>query len=191
MKRVIYLIILIGIIVVSLPACIKKDNPDIQPEIPITQGVNIDKYSINQLFPNPKTVTIKGVDYLQSQLPAGNLGGRIIASTIGEGPKTFNPFTAKDATSSQMANMMYDGLVSANPVTGEVTPKLAKSVEIKENDYIIHLRHGIKWSDGKPITADDVIFTWRDIVFKGLGNTSVFKNFIKSGCTKTLFHINS
>ncbi len=181
MKRVIYLIILIGIIVVSLPACIKKDNPDIQPEIPITQGVNIDKYSINQLFPNPKTVTIKGVDYLQSQLPAGNLGGRIIASTIGEGPKTFNPFTAKDATSSQMANMMYDGLVSANPVTGEVTPKLAKSVEIKENDYIIHLRHGIKWSDGKPITADDVIFTWRDIVFKGLGNTSVRDSIIIDG----------
>ena len=181
MKRVIYLIILIGIIIGGLKACIHRDIPEVKTEVPVNQNTNIDKCSINQIFPNPKTVTIKGVDYLQSQLPVGDFGGRIISSTIGEGPKTFNPFTAKDATSSQMASMMYDGLVSANPVTGEVIPKLAKSVEIKGNDYIIHLRRGIKWSDGKLITADDVMFTWKDIVFKGLGNTSVRDSIIIDG----------
>ena len=80
-----------------------------------------------------------------------------------------------------MAGIMYDGLVSSNPVTGEIIPKLAKSIEIKGNDYIVNLRHGIKWSDGEPITADDVLFTWQDIVFKGLGNTSVRDSVIIDG----------
>ena len=181
MKRVIYLIILIGIITACMPACLRRDTNISQSEIPVVKEVQLNKYPLNKIFPNPKTVTINGVDYIQSQLPVGYYGGRLIASTIGEGPKTFNPFTAKDATSSQMANMMYDGLVSLNPVTGEVVPKLAKSIDVKGNKYIIHLRHGIEWSDGKPITADDVIFTWKDIVFAGLGNTSVRDSIIIDG----------
>ena len=71
-----------------------------------------------------------------------------------------------------MAGLMYDGLVTTNPRTGEVVPLLAKSFEIDGNDYIIHLRHGIKWTDGKPITADDVMYTYEEIVFKGYGNPS-------------------
>lgn len=34
-------------------------------------------------------------------------------------------------------------------------------------------KKGLRWSDGKEITADDVIFTWRDIILAGFGNTSV------------------
>ena len=83
MKRVIYLIILIGIIIGGLKACIHRDIPEVKTEVPVNQNTNIDKCSINQIFPNPKTVTIKGVDYLQSQLPVGDFGGRIISSTIG------------------------------------------------------------------------------------------------------------
>ena len=70
-------------------------------------------------------------------------------------------------TSSAMAGLMYDGLVTTNPRTGKVQPLLAKSFELNGNDYIIHLRKGLKWSDGKPITADDVIYTYKEIVFRG------------------------
>lgn len=181
MKKIIYLIILIGIITGTFVSCVHRDTKEQASEISYSECENIDKYALNQIFPNPKTVTINGVDYLQSQLPVGNYGGRIITSTIGEGPKTFNPFSSKDATSSQMSGMMYDGLFSSNPVTGEVFPKLAKSVEIKGNNYVIHLRHGIKWSDGNPITADDVMFTWEEIIFAGLGNTSVRDSVIIDG----------
>ena len=182
MKRAFFIVITIGIIIFCLGLYFQRDNNGSNDtEITCKACDTVEKYPLNKIFPNPITITINGVDYLQSQLPVGRYGGRLIASTIGEGPKTFNPFTAKDATSSQMANIMYDGLVTSNPVTGEVIPKLAKSIKIEGNNYIVTLRHGLKWSDGQPITADDVIFTWKDIVFKGLGNTSVRDSILIDG----------
>lgn len=151
---------------ICLKACIRADKPE------CTDLQTIEDNSSQIQYPaQEKNVTINGVDYLQSQAPVGKFGGRIVLSTIGE-PKTFNPCNTKDATSSSMAGMLYDGLVSTNPRTGQVQPQLAKSFEVNGQDYIIHLRHGIKWSDGKPITADDVIYTYNEIVFKGLGNPS-------------------
>ena len=120
---------------------------------------------------------------MQSQAPIGKFGGELIASTIGEGPKTFNPFNSKDNTSSTMAGIMYDGLLTTDPISGQPIPKLAKEFEISKNgvDYIIKLRKGIKWSDGKAITADDVVFTWRDIIFAGLGDTSTRDSLVIDG----------
>ncbi|MCM1265132.1 MAG: ABC transporter substrate-binding protein, partial [Candidatus Gastranaerophilales bacterium] len=166
MKRIGYVILIICIIALLFSVCIHKDEGS-SSFVPDTSSVGINPYAvpIDLEYPVPVTKTINGVDYLQSRLPIGKFGGKLVSSTIGEGPKTFNPFTSTDATSSAMADMMYDGLFSTNPMNGEVTPKLAKSVEIKGNKYIVHLRRGIKWSDGKPITADDVMFTWKDIIF--------------------------
>ena len=73
-----------------------------------------------------------------------------------------------------MAGLMYDGLLSTDAFTGEVTPRMAKRIEILPDNltYIVELRHGLKWSDGREITADDVVFTYNDIVFAGYGDTS-------------------
>lgn len=146
-----------------------KDTP------PTSKTINNETSNIKSTdYPSPKNVTINGIDYLQSQAPIGKFGGELIASTIGEGPKTFNPFNSKDNTSSTMAGVMYDGLLTTDPITGQPAPKLAKSYSISPDGktYTLKLRRGIKWSDGKPITADDVVFTWRDIIFAGLGDTS-------------------
>ncbi len=78
------------------------------------------------------------MDYLESQAPLGNFGGELIASTIGEGPKTFNPFNSKDNTSSTMAGIMYDGLLTTNPITGQPAPKLAKSYTISPDGKNLH-----------------------------------------------------
>ena len=167
MKRVLSLLVLIIVLGIFLKACIKKDMPE---------NIELKTISENQeriVYPAPeKNVTLNGVDYLQSQAPIGKFGGKLIISTIGEGPKTFNPCNTTDATSSSMAGMLYDGLVTTNPRTGQVQPQLAKDFEINGQDYIIHLRHGITWSDGKPINADDVMYTYKEVVFKGLGNPS-------------------
>ncbi|MCQ2789830.1 MAG: ABC transporter substrate-binding protein, partial [bacterium] len=72
-------------------------------------------------------------------------------------------------------------------------PKLAKSFSISKDGltYTIKLRHGITWTDGKPITADDVIFTWKDIIFKGLGDTSTRDSILIEGKLPTITKIDN
>lgn len=163
------LLITLFLIALTCKACLVKDVPSKKKTFTQEQSqLTTIKY------PSPKNVTIKGTDYLESQAPIGTFGGELVSSTIGEGPKTFNPFNCKDNISALMSGIMYDGLLSSEPMTGQPTPKLAKSFSISSDGttYTIKLRHGIKWSDGKPITADDVVFTWNDIIFAGLGDTS-------------------
>lgn len=167
MKKVFPLILFLLTLLLIAKLCLKQD-------IPFSIPNKIHQHSLKEIiYPEEeKNITINGIDYLQSQAPIGKFGGELIISTIGEGPKTFNPCNTKDATSSEMAGLMYDGLVKTNPKTGSVEPLLAKSFDIEGNNYLIYLRKGIKWTDGKLITADDVIYTYEEIVFKGYGNPS-------------------
>lgn len=176
MKRVMYFILVLVLVLGLCKACIKADvAEELRPVLrEKSQFADAD-------YPIQKNVTIDGVDYLQSEVPVGNFGGTFTSSTIGEGPKTFNPFTSKDNISSTMADIMYDGLVSTNPVTGETIPKLAESFTVTGCEYVINLRHGLKWSDGKVITADDVVFTWDKIIFGGYGNTSTRDSVVIDG----------
>ena len=173
--RVLLVLIFVAVL---LKGCLVKDIPQTAEQ----KSIRTSKSTTFE-YPSPKTYSTNGVDYLQSQAPIGKFGGELIASTIGEGPKTFNPFNSKDNTSSTMAGIMYDGLLTTDPISGQPIPKLAKEFEISKNgvDYIIKLRKGIKWSDGKAITADDVVFTWRDIIFAGLGDTSTRDSLVIDG----------
>ena len=183
--RVLWIILIVAIL---CKGCLVKDVPQTsQPKKATTNN------SINMAYPTPKNITLDGVDYLQSQAPIGNFGGELIASTIGEGPKTFNPFNCKDNISAQLTGVMYDGLLTSDPITGQPIPKLAKSFSISNNgkDYLIKLRKGIKWTDGKPITADDVVFTWNDIIFAGLGDTSTRDSIVIDGKLPTVRKIDN
>lgn len=182
MKKAGYVILVLIFVALLAKACIIADTPT-----PITQEKLSDINSEQVIYPqNQKNITVSGVDYLQSQAEIGKFGGSLVASTIGEGPKTFNPFNTKDNISAMMSEVMYDGLLTTHPVTGQPIPKLAKSFSVNGNDYIIHLRHGIIWSDGKPITADDVVFTWQNIIFDGFGNTSTRDSIIIDGKLPTV-----
>ena len=182
MKRAGYVILVLILLVICVKSCLHADYPQtvkpaVQPHS-ITEDIN---------YPEPqKNVMIDGVDYLQSQAPVGKFGGTLVASTIGEGPKTFNPFNSKDNISSQLSEIMYDGLLSTNAVTGEPIPRLAKDFTVEGDTYLIHLRKGIKWSDGKQITADDVVFTWQNIILDGFGNTSIRDSIVIDGKLPTV-----
>ena len=159
------------IILLCMSACLHKDNSADKVE-PIYNNEQIQTNFTE--FINKKNVSINGIDYFQSQMPIGIFGGTFFVSTLGEGPQTFNPFNSKDSLSSEIADLLFDGLTMTDANTGEVIPKLAKSFDISDNGkkYTINLRHGIKWSDGKPLTAEDVFYTWNTIIFGGYGNTS-------------------
>lgn len=171
MKKILYIIFILFLFALLLKGCLKQDKGYDEPSrFTDARPLDVIEYSL----PPAETKTINGVDYLVSRGEIGKYGGDFITSTIGEGPKTFNPFNTNDATSSQMAGLMYDGLLSTDAFTGEVTLRMAKRLNVLPDDmtYIIELRHGLRWSDGKEITADDVVYTYNDIVFNGYGDTS-------------------
>jgi len=59
----------------------------------------------------------------------------------------------------------YENLVRWNVEGTEVIPNIAKSWEISEDAtaYTFFLREGLKWSDGTPFTADDILFWWEEV----------------------------
>lgn len=179
-KKIIPYIMWLGIMVLVLKNVLHVDRPELQ-EFEQPEAI---KSSLQLEYPGEyQTVEINGVEYRQSRGKVGKYGGTIYNSTIGEGPKTFNPWNAKDATSSEMGGLMFDGLVTTDAYTGEVIPLMAKSVEIDESGtvYTVTLRKGLKWSDGEPITSEDVVFTWNKIIAEGFGNTSARDNVIIDG----------
>jgi len=78
-------------------------------------------------------------------------------------PKTLNPLIAADARSREVIAVMQADLVHINRATQLTEPALAKSWKVSPNglEYTLVLRQGIKFSDGQPLDADDVLFTFR------------------------------
>lgn len=184
MKRIFTWFFIFLLLCICLKACIRQDIPDVYEYSNYVDSLKSLDFPVKN-----KNVTINGIDYLQSQAPVGKFGGELILSTIGEGPKTFNPCNTKDATSSSMAGLMFDGLLTTDARTGEVVPQLAKSFEVNGNEYLIHLRKGIKWSDGTPISVDDVLYTYWEVVFKGFGNTATRDAMMINGKLPKLYRI--
>jgi peptide/nickel transport system substrate-binding protein len=90
-------------------------------------------------------------------------GSQLVISTLTD-PNTFN--VANKNTFPNVFLFTSEGLTSENGVTGAIEPALAESWQFSEDNkrIVFHLRSGLKWSDGKPLTAEDVVFTYRDIV---------------------------
>lgn len=110
-------------------------------------------------FPQKKTTN---AELLALPGEPGHPGGRVVVSLRGE-PKTLNPLIAADARSREVIAVMQADLVHINRATQLTEPALAKSWKISSDGltYTLVLRQGIKFSDGHPLDADDVLFTFR------------------------------
>jgi ABC-type transport system substrate-binding protein len=107
----------------------------------------------------------KVMDEREGVVELGIPGGQLIASSF-EPPKTFNPYAAQETSSTVIINRLQEALVDQSPIDYQPTPGLAKSWEISPDglEITFYLRQGVKFSDGEPFTADDVIFTVNDII---------------------------
>jgi peptide/nickel transport system substrate-binding protein len=96
----------------------------------------------------------------------GKYGGRLVRSHISE-PKSFNPIVASETSTTDYTSRMFEGLTSANMFTGETEPMLAESWSVAEDGltWTFKLRQDVQFNDGTPFTADDVVFTWNDLVY--------------------------
>ncbi len=97
-------------------------------------------------------------------------------------PATFNYPLSQSPYS--VFPFIYEELVRENGITAELEPALAESWEISPDRRRITftLRSGLKWSDGEPLTADDVLFTYQDIYLNEKIPT-VYRDFLRIGST--------
>ncbi len=97
-----------------------------------------------------------------SPFPLGKFGSRFIYMSPGE-PKTLNPLASTDASSSLIIGLIHGTLTSYHPIEEKVTPALAQSWEMSTDfkKYTFHLRKGLCFSDGTPLTSEDVAFTFK------------------------------
>ena len=89
----------------------------------------------------------------------GTYGGTLRRGFLG--PSDHNNYT----------RVVYDALVRHAPDGGQVVPHVAKGWESNDDfsQWTINLRAGMKWSDGAPLTADDIMFWYESI----LGNAEL------------------
>ncbi|MEN9869449.1 MAG: hypothetical protein RLZZ171_432 [Cyanobacteriota bacterium] len=80
-------------------------------------------------------------------------------------PKTFNFVISSDETSGLVGSMLLEGLTKQHPITSEIEPALAESWDISDDnlEIVYTLRPNLKWSDGQPLTAEDVVFTYNQL----------------------------
>lgn len=80
----------------------------------------------------------------------------------GSEPQTLDPALATGQIEMRLCNALFEGL-TARDAHGIAQPAMAESWEVSEDgkSYIFHLRDGVKWSHGDPVTAQDFEYSWR------------------------------
>ncbi len=113
---------------------------------------------------------------LQDLVAAGDLPG--IEERLPENPRVVTPWERTGSYGGTLRSAIrgagdqghfsrsfdYDNLFHWNN-DGTFTANLAESIESNEDytEYVLHLRKGLKWSDGAPYSADDIAFLWDDV----------------------------
>lgn len=94
-------------------------------------------------------------------------GGGLLKILLWQAPTLLNPHFAL-GTKDQIASRIFFEPLAGWDKEGNLIPCLAAEVPTKANGGLAadgmsvtwRLKHGVKWHDGKPFTADDVVFTW-------------------------------
>ncbi len=91
--------------------------------------------------------------------------GDALVRLIHAEPGILNPILSTDVYSSDIESLMFDSLIERDPQTLEFRPLCAEKWEISRDgmEYTFFLRKGIKWNDGREMTAKDVIFSFNMI----------------------------
>jgi peptide/nickel transport system substrate-binding protein len=104
----------------------------------------------------------KGIDYSQDGTPG--YGDAIVTASIGDAT-TLIPIIASDSASHELCALIYNGLISYDKDLN-ITGELAKGWDITADggEITFYLREDVKWHDGVPFTAEDVLFTYQRLI---------------------------
>jgi peptide/nickel transport system substrate-binding protein len=101
-------------------------------------------------------------DLFVSDNPVGRSGGRLVISLRSE-PKTLNPVTSIDVSSREIIAQLNSDLIHINRSSQRAEPALAKTWKVSSDglEYQLKMRRGLRFSDGHPLSVDDVLFTFK------------------------------
>ncbi len=105
--------------------------------------------------------------------------GDWLISRLPDDTPTLNPFlSSEDAQGRLIAHLIYEGLLKRDNETWEFKPCLAESYEVSEDKltFTFKLRKGVKFSDGVPMTAADVKFSF-DMLMDPKSDTMSLRNY--------------
>ena len=89
---------------------------------------------------------------------------------IGAEPPSLDPGLATDTTSANLLFNLMDPLIRlGNPPALKATPGAASSWSVKGANVTLNLRRNVKWSNGKPVTAADYVWSWLRTISPELG----------------------
>jgi peptide/nickel transport system substrate-binding protein len=110
--------------------------------------------------PEPKSPGPASPGVLTQAPEIGQFGGALVTAQISE-PRTFNPIVASEGSSTNLLAPIFEGLVEQNIVTGAIEPALAESWTVSPDGrmHTFTVREGVQWSDGQPVTVEDIVFT--------------------------------
>ena len=109
---------------------------------------------------------------------------KVFRFNSGSEPQTLDPQLATTVDASNLAQQIFEGLVSPDPKEMKVLPGVAEKWEISPDGkiYTFHLRKNAKWSDGKPVTAYDFEYAWERGANPKTASTQASRfHFIKNG----------
>lgn len=96
----------------------------------------------------------------------GKTGGQIVLSTFSD-PKSFNPITSTETSTSEYTQYIYEGLIKINGVTLMPEPNLSDKWDVSPDGLVFrfHIRDNVLWSDSTRFSAYDVEFTFNDLIY--------------------------
>ncbi len=108
----------------------------------------------------------------------GVYGGTLRKPLSGD-PDGFSPATSNSGYSMDILSYIFEGLVEIDPATLEYEPHVAKDWEVSEDGTIwtFNMRDDVTFSDGKPVTAHDVEFTFNDVIYNPKVRSGLNHNF--------------
>jgi oligopeptide transport system substrate-binding protein len=96
----------------------------------------------------------------------------VFAFNLGAEPESSDPAIASGQSDGVVCRMLFEGLTRADPRTLEPLPGQADRWEVSADGlvYTFHLRPGIRWSDGQPVTAEDFRWSWLRVLKPATGS---------------------
>lgn len=92
---------------------------------------------------------------------AGAISGDWLIIREMSDPEKLNPIVSNDASASEICSYIFEYLLDQDKITYELIPRLAALPEVSPDNlsYTFTINENAKFSDGKPVTAADVVFT--------------------------------